>query len=75
MSDNVNDNVKVTDDQMDEVAGGYGRTRWAVRCGNCGMTEQVCDDKLQAEGVSNSMIINGVCCRRCGWVKWYVTQI
>ena len=64
---------KLEDSRLEDVAGGYSGQRWAVRCGSCGYTHQVCSDKLQADGVNNSLIINGRLCPRCGKKSWFVT--
>lgn len=69
------DMEKLEDGQLENAEGGYGAKSWAVRCGRCGLTYQVCSDKLQAAGVSNSLIINGIPCSRCGRVSWYVALV
>lgn len=65
---------KIEDGKLEDAAGGYYTQRWAVRCGYCGLTHQVCSDKITADGVNNSLIINRRACPRCGQVQWYVCQ-
>lgn len=65
---------RLEDEQLEDATGGSGGEKWAVRCGACGLTHKVCGDKLQAAGVSNSLIINGKHCPNCGRSAWYVTR-